>query len=101
MSPATFAHLLHSLQAFAGGRVLALLEGGYFLPSLAGDFQANHADHDIDHLPPRECKSVTVLSDNYVPPIPNHQPHATIITTITQTTMIITTSNTTITKNQS
>ena len=36
MSPATFAHLVHSLKAFAGGRVLALLEGGYFLPSLAG-----------------------------------------------------------------
>merc|ERR1719397_1202633 len=34
VSPATFAHLLHSLQAFAGSRVLALLEGGYFLPSL-------------------------------------------------------------------
>ena len=39
VSPATFAHLLHSLQPFAGGRVLALLEGGYFLPSLAGGCQ--------------------------------------------------------------
>ena len=42
MSPATFAHLVHSLQAFAGGRVLALLEGGYFLPSLAGDNEDHH-----------------------------------------------------------
>ena len=54
VSPATFAHLLHSLQPFAGGRVLALLEGGYFLPSLAGGFE------DIELLPappPPSCKS--------------------------------------------
>ena len=44
VSPATFAHLLHSLQPFAGGRVLALLEGGYFLPSLAGDCRVKTQD---------------------------------------------------------
>ena len=35
VSPATFAHLAHSLGGLAGGRLVALLEGGYFLPSLA------------------------------------------------------------------
>lgn len=35
VTPACFAHLAHSLMGFAGGRVVALLEGGYFAPSLA------------------------------------------------------------------
>ena len=35
VSPACFAHLTHSLKGLAGGRVCALLEGGYFPPSLA------------------------------------------------------------------
>ena len=50
VSPATFAHLVHSLQAFAGGRVLALLEGGYFLPSLAGDNEDHHR-HQCEKRP--------------------------------------------------
>jgi histone deacetylase 6 len=35
VSPACFAHLLHLVSALARGKVVALLEGGYFLPSLA------------------------------------------------------------------
>ena len=36
VSPSTFAHMAHSLAGLANGRLMALLEGGYFLPSLAG-----------------------------------------------------------------
>ena len=36
VSPSTFAHMAHSLAGLANGRLVALLEGGYFLPSLAG-----------------------------------------------------------------
>ena len=35
VSPACFAHLAHSLRGLPGARVCALLEGGYFPPSLA------------------------------------------------------------------
>ena len=35
VSPALFAHMVNSLGSLAGGKVVALLEGGYFLPSLA------------------------------------------------------------------
>jgi len=35
VSPACFAHMTHSLMSLAGGRVCAVLEGGYFPPSLA------------------------------------------------------------------
>merc|ERR1719234_273113 len=35
VSPSTFAHMAHSLAGLANGRIMALLEGGYFLPSLA------------------------------------------------------------------
>ena len=38
VSPATFAHFTHTLMGVAevsGGRVCAVLEGGYFPPSLA------------------------------------------------------------------
>jgi len=35
VSPSTFAHMAHSLAGLANGRIVALLEGGYFLPSLA------------------------------------------------------------------
>ena len=38
VSPATFAHFAHTLMGVAeaaGGRVCAVLEGGYFPPSLA------------------------------------------------------------------
>ena len=35
VSPACFSHLTHSLMSLAGGKVCAVLEGGYFPPSLA------------------------------------------------------------------
>lgn len=35
VSPATYAHMCHSLQSLAGGKVCVLLEGGYCLSSLA------------------------------------------------------------------
>ena len=36
VSPACFSHLTSLLMTLAGGKVVALLEGGYFLTSLAG-----------------------------------------------------------------
>ncbi|XP_075221474.1 histone deacetylase 6 isoform X2 [Lycorma delicatula] len=35
VSPACYAHLLSSLMGFAGGKIAVILEGGYFLKSLA------------------------------------------------------------------
>lgn len=35
VTPATYPHLLHQLSSLAGGRLVALLEGGYCLESLA------------------------------------------------------------------
>ncbi|XP_019759351.2 histone deacetylase 6 isoform X2 [Dendroctonus ponderosae] len=35
ITPAFYAHLIHMLGGLAGGKMLVVLEGGYFLPSLA------------------------------------------------------------------
>lgn len=35
VTPAFYAHLIHMLGGLAGGKMLVVLEGGYFVPSLA------------------------------------------------------------------